>query len=615
MSVFHCLDCRMTLNSEDQCRAHLEGLRHHNQICMLERRAASAGVEFKMQGILEIKEGEPIPQGPKPRKPRGRRVKTLKEREVGAADEGAADEPPSPIKSVAGSGSSAEAPEESSPKPAPPQPKVRKQNSTTALPLPTPKSLKRSSKAKEAASAEPAADAHDGGIGCASPTPVRQTGPAGRRHLPMPMGGRYPWVPPMVMADPNHQHMLAHMEACMHASQMGMQHPPQDHLCMPVPQPYQDVPSDFFKRRGSDAQITPFEYSRAASGDIGFGAAASDHHCHSHRMPSEAADDDHHSHSHARALGAGSIAHHGHSHGGNTYSHNAYGGHVSPMCGHSDDASSMTASAAGTCGHWNHSHDDHEHKHRCSAKTEDAPERKVHTCNHKTLECPKALCQLRRLVHEMHCGCGGAEASQELVEVLQYPNGGYYLAEAMVDALHCCGKELVASLVRLFQIFHEECKTDVQKEGLKSTISELRERMMSHMDCTEEHEADDDDLDAVHLEAIEERQAREVYRSSACSELCIQLVAHEYTSVDLLTGLLHKALLGDGHIVPLNVLNPSDRRLDVACSLCAALLEMDVAVEAQFCTIMTRAQPNCTSRAVSRRVKALLQSLAAPAAE
>eukprot|EP01063_Lacrimia_lanifica_P016411 TRINITY_DN2297_c0_g2_i1.p1 TRINITY_DN2297_c0_g2~~TRINITY_DN2297_c0_g2_i1.p1 ORF type:complete len:615 (+),score=167.98 TRINITY_DN2297_c0_g2_i1:68-1846(+) len=592
MSVFHCLDCRMTLNSEDQCRAHLEGLRHHNQICMLERRAASTGVGFVMQGVEEIKEGEPIPQGPKPRKPRGRRVKALEELAR------------SPSGKSAGSDSSAEAPEECCSKAALAQLKA----TSTATPTATPKPKKRSGNAKKAASAEPAPDAHDDGMGSASPTPMGAMGPAGLQHLPMALGGQCPGVLPMVMADPNHQHMLAHMQACM---QMGSQYPPQDHLCMPVPQPYQDVPLDLFKRHGLDAQRTSSEYSQAASG--GVAPTASD------RMPSEAADEDDHSHSHARALGATSIAHHGHSHGGDVYSHDAYGGHAhspSPVCGHADDASSMTASAAGTCGHWNHSHDDHEHKHRCSAKTEDAVEQeKVHTCNHKTLECPKALCQLRRLVHEMHCGCGGAEASQELVEVLQYPHGGYYLAEAMVDALHCCGKELVASLVRLFQTFHDECTTDVQKEGLRSTISELRERMMSHMDCTEEHQVDDDNLAAEHLEAIEERQAREVYRSSACSELCIQLVAHKYTSVDLLTRLLHKALLGDGHIVPLNVLNPSDRRLDVACSLCAALRDMDVPVKAQYTAIMTRAQPNCTSRAVSRRVKALLQSLAAPAAE
>eukprot|EP01064_Diplonema_japonicum_P034393 TRINITY_DN7105_c0_g1_i1.p1 TRINITY_DN7105_c0_g1~~TRINITY_DN7105_c0_g1_i1.p1 ORF type:complete len:384 (+),score=28.77 TRINITY_DN7105_c0_g1_i1:55-1152(+) len=157
-------------------------------------------------------------------------------------------------------------------------------------------------------------------------------------------------------------------------------------------------------------------------------------------------------------------------------------------------------------------------------------------CEHEHHSCLVPGCYLRKLVHEVHCGCS-SQAITEIIETLSHPEGGELVAEAIVDTLHCCGDDIIASIVGLV----ENVRDMAGEAECDDLLMRLLFHLSNHVNCSPTHH-DDDVHCPEEYEMMELHNARSEFRASTCLNLCVTLVSHSLVPEDCLYSQIHSNL-------------------------------------------------------------------------
>eukprot|EP01059_Diplonema_ambulator_P020381 TRINITY_DN34147_c0_g1_i1.p1 TRINITY_DN34147_c0_g1~~TRINITY_DN34147_c0_g1_i1.p1 ORF type:complete len:365 (+),score=30.49 TRINITY_DN34147_c0_g1_i1:52-1146(+) len=159
-----------------------------------------------------------------------------------------------------------------------------------------------------------------------------------------------------------------------------------------------------------------------------------------------------------------------------------------------------------------------------------------HGCRHSE-SCLQPDCYFQKLIHELHCGCTET-STQELINALHHADGGARIAEAIIDTLHCCGDEIIPSIVGLVK----EIEGKVGKDMCDTMLMKLMEHLTSHMNCCLIDRHDHHDCCHEEYEILEHQNARTEYRASTCTNLCIHLAEARLISDEFLHQQIHRDL-------------------------------------------------------------------------
>ncbi|KAJ9458197.1 hypothetical protein DIPPA_33047 [Diplonema papillatum] len=291
------------------------------------------------------------------------------------------------------------------------------------------------------------------------------------------------------------------------------------------------------------------------------------------------------------------------------------------------------SSKGGGCGEQKHEHSiihDHSHTHVHDMRTADepaAPEAPPPGGVKGSAYCPKPICHIKRLVHEVYCGCACGPATAELADILAYPTGGEAIAEAIVDTLYCCGTEVVPSVVTLLTTLRD-ASDSAAAMGSRDLLHHLMCYLRNHIRRAAEYERDEaaslatDDCETERTEAKEQHVLRCRYKASNCVVLASDLVTHGLAPIDLIHSLMQMVLFG--MTLPRSQLGLSKTRglqqqltdysVEVACRLLDVMLRhreqhglSTIAIDAAYVTILREAFPGCASRKTARMATRVLE--------
>ena len=250
--------------------------------------------------------------------------------------------------------------------------------------------------------------------------------------------------------------------------------------------------------------------------------------------------------------------------------------------------------------------------------------------------CARPICHLRRLVHEMHCGCN-TQCLEELQQVSTEGDGegARSVAEAMMDTLFCCGLDVIPVLTKLL----------VQ---LRSTVvvAEVEAAVLQHMRHTHDAACEHDDACCLEEEEMMEQQRmRDEHKGCLCAELLVEMMVKGVVPHACAADALHRLLQCGRHAArdeapaPVRAGDdsgcgtpedraadeaeaalPCDLALSIACTLMDAFVKEGVTVHQRCVEAAVRAagaryHPRGLARKLAQLVKKLDATVVAAAAE
>eukprot|EP01062_Namystynia_karyoxenos_P032278 TRINITY_DN23807_c1_g1_i1.p1 TRINITY_DN23807_c1_g1~~TRINITY_DN23807_c1_g1_i1.p1 ORF type:complete len:526 (+),score=153.72 TRINITY_DN23807_c1_g1_i1:85-1662(+) len=232
-------------------------------------------------------------------------------------------------------------------------------------------------------------------------------------------------------------------------------------------------------------------------------------------------------------------------------------------------------------------------------------------------DCLELRCSLRRLITDAHCGCG-TEAVQVLCRQLRDPDGGVEVAGAVVDAVLCCGMDIVPVVANLAHgLIHSEDL--VARVGSWSLVGCLTQSCLKEL-TLQEAPLPSTAESASEIEAHKRRILQARHRNALMVRLAVQLAQRRVVPAELLYVMLHRLLFRSDPARGAAALLPhsgvSDATLGLAADIVEALHALpvpggDVAPLSTYHEALRHCLQSCRQR-TARRIQEVVGALTLP---